>query len=189
VLLDEPRGYLFHGGDVAAPVFRRIALPVLRYLGVAPDAMESEGEQTAAGPTMRDRIAFASSGNGRKKAHGKTADEHEEEEQEPFEPVPLPAPGAVVSGDSVLLPDMAGHTLRRAVAYLGRIGLSARVMSAAGADAAAAVIGSQVPTPGTMVMRGSEVVLTPGIPQPRPEEDAIETEEETGAAVARASMR
>ena len=189
VLLDEPRGYLFHGGDVAAPVFRRIALPVLRYLGVAPDAMESEGEQTAAGPTMRDRIAFASSGNGKKKAHDENADKHEEEEQAPFEPVPLPAPAAVVSGDSVLLPDMAGHTLRRAVAYLGRIGLSARVMLAADADAAAAVIGSQVPMPGTMVARGSEVVLTPGIPEPRPDENAIETEEETGAAVARASMR
>lgn len=192
VVLDEPRGSLFHGGDVAAPVFRRIALPVLRYLGVAPDAMESEGGQTARGVTSpRDRVAFASSGDGRKKARGVRdardgRDEDQDDEEAVFEPAPLPALEAVVSGDSVLLPDMAGHTLRRAVAYLGRIGLSARVMSAAGADAAAAVIGTQVPQAGTLVSRGSEVVLTPGIPAPRPDDTAIE--QETGAAVARASM-
>ena len=193
IVLDEPRGSLFHGGDVAAPAFRRIALPVLRYLGVAPDAMESEGEQTARGVTSsRDRVAWASSRDGRKKERGdkkgkrRGRDKHgdEEEEEAPFEPVPLPAPETVVSGSSVLLPDMAGHTLRHAVAYLGRIGLSARV-AAADADAAAAVIGTQVPVAGTMVTRGSEVVLTPGIPR-RPRAD--EGEEETGAAVARASM-
>jgi membrane peptidoglycan carboxypeptidase len=197
VVLDEPRGYLFHGGDVAAPVFRRIALPVLRYLGVAPDALESEGEQTASGvSSWRDRVAWASAGNGGpKKTHGgsrgQRAQREPKEEEAPFEPAPLPVPESVVSGDSVLLPDLAGHTLRRAVAYLGRIGLSARVSAIAAAqrDAAFAVIGTQAPPAGTLVRRGAEVVLTPGIPAPRPEapEDEYE-EEETGAAVARASM-
>jgi cell division protein FtsI/penicillin-binding protein 2 len=37
VMADEPRGPKFHGGDVSAPVFARIALPVLKYLGVPPD--------------------------------------------------------------------------------------------------------------------------------------------------------
>ena len=37
VMVDEPKGPKFHGGDVAAPIFARIALPVLQYLGVAPD--------------------------------------------------------------------------------------------------------------------------------------------------------
>jgi len=37
VMVDEPKGPRFHGGDVAAPVFARVALPVLRYLGVPPD--------------------------------------------------------------------------------------------------------------------------------------------------------
>jgi cell division protein FtsI (penicillin-binding protein 3) len=35
VVLDSPRGP-FHGGEVAAPVFARIALPALRWLQVAP---------------------------------------------------------------------------------------------------------------------------------------------------------
>ena len=37
VMVDEPRGPRFHGGDVAAPVFSRVALPVLQYLQVPPD--------------------------------------------------------------------------------------------------------------------------------------------------------
>jgi cell division protein FtsI/penicillin-binding protein 2 len=37
VMLDEPEGDRYHGGDIAAPVFRRIAGPVLRYLRVPPD--------------------------------------------------------------------------------------------------------------------------------------------------------
>ena len=37
VMVDEPRGAKFHGGDVAAPVFSRIAQPMLMYLKVPPD--------------------------------------------------------------------------------------------------------------------------------------------------------
>ncbi len=36
VMVDEPRG-LYHGGDVAAPVFSAIARQALAYLGTAPD--------------------------------------------------------------------------------------------------------------------------------------------------------
>ncbi len=37
VMIDEPQGPRFHGGDVAAPVFSGIARPVLQYLGALPD--------------------------------------------------------------------------------------------------------------------------------------------------------
>jgi cell division protein FtsI (penicillin-binding protein 3) len=37
VMLDEPEGDRYHGGEIAAPVFRRIAGPVLRYLRVPPE--------------------------------------------------------------------------------------------------------------------------------------------------------
>jgi cell division protein FtsI (penicillin-binding protein 3) len=37
VMVDEPRGAHQHGGDVSAPVFSRVAEPVLRYLGILPD--------------------------------------------------------------------------------------------------------------------------------------------------------
>lgn len=37
VVVDEPRGEKYYGGDVAAPVFARIAAGSLRVLGIAPD--------------------------------------------------------------------------------------------------------------------------------------------------------
>jgi membrane peptidoglycan carboxypeptidase len=37
VMVDEPKGAKTHGGDVAAPVFARIARPTLMYLKVPPD--------------------------------------------------------------------------------------------------------------------------------------------------------
>ena len=37
VMVDEPKGIHQHGGDVSAPVFSRVAEPVLRYLGILPD--------------------------------------------------------------------------------------------------------------------------------------------------------
>jgi cell division protein FtsI (penicillin-binding protein 3) len=39
VMIDEPSGG-YHGGDVAAPVFKRIAEQVLRYKAIAPDVPE-----------------------------------------------------------------------------------------------------------------------------------------------------
>ena len=41
VLIDEPRG-LYYGGQVAAPVFRKIAEKTLNYLSVPPDQPEQE---------------------------------------------------------------------------------------------------------------------------------------------------
>jgi cell division protein FtsI (penicillin-binding protein 3) len=41
VVIDEPRGEAYYGGDVAAPVFSRIASGALRALAASPDALES----------------------------------------------------------------------------------------------------------------------------------------------------
>lgn len=38
VMIDEPSGKSYYGGDVAAPVFARVTADALRALGVAPDA-------------------------------------------------------------------------------------------------------------------------------------------------------
>jgi len=40
VLIDEPTGSLYYGGDVAAPVFASVMSGALRLMGVAPDAMD-----------------------------------------------------------------------------------------------------------------------------------------------------
>ncbi len=53
VMIDEPKGPKFHGGDIAAPVFARVALPALQYLGVQPDRQ---------GPLVFDRAVVAERG-------------------------------------------------------------------------------------------------------------------------------
>ena len=40
VVIDEPGGKLFYGGDVAAPVFANVMAGALRLLGVPPDGLD-----------------------------------------------------------------------------------------------------------------------------------------------------
>jgi cell division protein FtsI (penicillin-binding protein 3) len=42
VVIDEPGGEAYYGGDVAAPVFSNIATGALRALAVSPDALDAE---------------------------------------------------------------------------------------------------------------------------------------------------
>ncbi|MGH8136257.1 MAG: peptidoglycan D,D-transpeptidase FtsI family protein, partial [Steroidobacteraceae bacterium] len=43
VMIDEPRGALYYGGDVAAPVFSAVTAGALRLMSVAPDDLERVG--------------------------------------------------------------------------------------------------------------------------------------------------
>jgi len=49
VMIDEPGGSRYYGGDVAAPVFARIATGSLRTLQITPDALPAERER---GPVL-----------------------------------------------------------------------------------------------------------------------------------------
>jgi cell division protein FtsI (penicillin-binding protein 3) len=40
VVIDEPSGQAYYGGDVAAPVFANVMAGALRLMGVPPDALE-----------------------------------------------------------------------------------------------------------------------------------------------------
>ena len=46
VLIDEPTGSQYYGGDVAAPVFASVMSGALRLLGVAPDEMSKVAPAT-----------------------------------------------------------------------------------------------------------------------------------------------
>ncbi|MGI9247653.1 MAG: peptidoglycan D,D-transpeptidase FtsI family protein, partial [Woeseiaceae bacterium] len=48
VVIDEPRGELYYGSDVAAPVFANVMAESLRLLAVAPDAMPARDPGDAA---------------------------------------------------------------------------------------------------------------------------------------------
>jgi len=120
VVIDEPAG-AYHGGDVAAPVFREIAEQILPDLGIAPDTklkLES------------DQIAYSESAVQSNEA---VKAQEERTRAEDARKATLPSVGrhdgrggevvyAVASSKGVLMPDLRGQSVRdvaRACAQLG----------------------------------------------------------------------
>lgn len=92
VVVNEPGGDKHYGGEVAGPIFRRIAEPSLAYLGVRPDR-----ETTPPGPsTARPAVA--------------AAEGFVDEELAP----PLPGEGG--PGGEVLVPDFTGMSMAEVLA-------------------------------------------------------------------------
>jgi cell division protein FtsI (penicillin-binding protein 3) len=54
VMVDEPHGKAFYGGDVAAPVFSQVVQQSLRTLGVAPDIEFKPEIVNAPGPAVEE---------------------------------------------------------------------------------------------------------------------------------------
>jgi cell division protein FtsI (penicillin-binding protein 3) len=95
VALDTPRGARNQGGDVAAPLFARIAEPVLRYLAVPPD----EGDRSL-------QLVSVSFARLRPAAHH-----------------PAPEPLAAAEAAPGLMPDLRGRSAREAALLAARRGL------------------------------------------------------------------
>jgi cell division protein FtsI (penicillin-binding protein 3) len=53
VMIDEPRGDDYHGGDIAAPVFANIVSGALRVLAVPPDALPAPATTVVAQARVR----------------------------------------------------------------------------------------------------------------------------------------
>ena len=135
VVIDTPRGpNPAFGGTVSAPIFRRIAEPALRYLGIAPDVNSSppvliarraaRREITVAGPTAPLAI--------------------------------VPATGPSLAGQ-VVLPELRGLSLREALRVLARLGITPRVSGEG-------VVIDQDPQPGTALESGGACRLALGRP-------------------------
>jgi len=159
VLLDDPPGDFYHGGDVAAPVFSAIAGPVLAYLGV-PKSSEAV-----------DRIELASMGAGAEpKAKPAGADRDRPRASRraaagdgailPVEPRRPDLRGLLAAAQAggtenpafVPAPDLAGAPLRDAVVSLAAAGLKANVSGEG-------FVARQDPPPGTPLPAGSVVRL------------------------------
>jgi cell division protein FtsI/penicillin-binding protein 2 len=97
VVVDTPRGGVYFGGDVAAPIFKRIAEASLQYLGVArtlnPAPSIVVAADDAAPEIIPTRIGLT---------------------------VPQPS-------DLSHMPDVRGLTMREAVRILGQVGLQAQL--------------------------------------------------------------
>lgn len=109
VVMDEPQGALRNGGQVSAPVFRRIAEQILPELNVAPDAPFDQENLTAqaeipteaeAAPPVSSKSAAAAENNSTKKVEKAIASEKPKETKK--EPKPsgeekkLPKPKTAV---------------------------------------------------------------------------------------------
>ncbi len=98
VSLDTPRGQFNQGGDVAAPLFARIAEPALRHLGVPPEDPERVLRLPPRQPDGRLQASWPAA--------------------------PAPPPLAVrPPGEAALMPDLRGRSAREAAVWAARSGL------------------------------------------------------------------
>ena len=152
VMVDDPKGIHQHGGDVSAPVFSRVAEPVLRYLGVLPDREDplvidapplvAAGRPAPAAVQPASlRLATGSSAAGRGTRRGAAT--------APAEPAapsfgaallkaatrPIPVAGGTLKASllplplaspdrEVAMPDLTGLSLKQATQALARLGLN-----------------------------------------------------------------
>jgi len=154
VVVDEPHGG-FHGGEIAAPTFARIALPALQYMGVMPEeggvVLNRNVEIQAALKSFesmpilpRSRFSPPSTSIA-----------------QPARFVPLalrearPRPDAEEQ-EIAEMPDLSGRSLREANVLLAQMGLVPHL------SGRGSLVGSQDPSPGEEVAPGStcELVLT-----------------------------
>src|SRR5262245_11038078 len=135
VMVDEPVG-AHHGGDVAAPVFKRVAEQVLRYMTVPPDVPSYAPQYVVKQPKPESKP---------------------KREQEPKPPVTtgLTQLAAMHLGDDaelgdVIIPDFHGKSLRQVTEECLKAGLR---LQSFGSGAAI----EQLPLPGTNVRPGTRV--------------------------------
>ncbi len=126
VVIDEPGG-AYHGGDVAAPVFRQIAEQILPDMGVMPDTEFKNAELIARAAQTPAEIA-------RLRNEEKRREEDAREQQTRESTMPRVSARdnkggeivyAVATSNAILMPDLRGRSVRdvaRACARLGHAG-------------------------------------------------------------------
>ncbi len=129
VLIEEPRGGKYYGGDIAAPVFAHIVSQALGILRVAPE--EQRLPETLLAANSAEKIRFP---DGVVPASVRTVEE--------------PATTRTTVTDDAGVPSAVGLSARQALALFARRGLSARIVGSG-------FVIEQSPAPGTPVRAGS----------------------------------
>ena len=138
VSLDSPRGPANEGGDVAAPLFARVAERALVQLGVPPEDPERTLRRIAYRP---ETVVPASFHADRRAASGAST-------------MPDAGPATVDAGR---MPDLRGRSAREAALLAARLGL---IVELKGSGA----VCQQSPEPGTEIEAGMTCVLKLGRP-------------------------
>jgi cell division protein FtsI (penicillin-binding protein 3) len=154
VMLDSPVGG-YHGGDVAAPVFKRVAEQVLAYLDVPHDVPITPAMQLAA--RHRRKSEPAPDVSDFDPAQVETNETSTEQATTPREAVPVAAknPGATVAlaeGEGVKVPRLAGMTVRGVIEQCQKLGLSPVLIGTG-------VAVKQTPEAGATVPPGSRITV------------------------------
>jgi cell division protein FtsI (penicillin-binding protein 3) len=132
IIIDEPTGPRYHGGDVAADVFSRVVGQVLSYLGVPPtrnEIAEWPAEDLRMPDTGNSQLSIAE--------NSEQIDSTLMVSQEVF--------------DNQIVPDFSGLTAREALTRSGRLGLKVR-MNGQG------FVAEQQPLPGTELAQAMPTV-------------------------------
>jgi cell division protein FtsI (penicillin-binding protein 3) len=144
VSLDTPRGARNEGGDVAAPIFARVAEHALARLAIPPDDLDRVWRVSPYKPSNLVPAAYTPNGQN----PGATAP-----------PLPLGREGRgegvkpfVDSGDPGLMPDVRGLSAREAALTAARRGLLVELKGSGR-------VVSQTPEPGTEIEAGTRCVL------------------------------
>jgi cell division protein FtsI (penicillin-binding protein 3) len=174
VMVDEPKGPKTHGGDVAAPVFSRVAAPVLSYLGVPPDrdgTLVIDPSLRAAAPPADRPVAATlklktppertAADQAPVPARGAAAGRAAATDHAPAtvraSALALPATlaGAQDGGDDGFrtMPDLTGLSLRQATEALAGLGLSCS------SQRGGPRVARQTPEPGAPVVPGTRCTV------------------------------
>jgi cell division protein FtsI (penicillin-binding protein 3) len=133
VVLDEPMiGH--YGGDLAGPVFRRVADSSLRYLGVTPSAASAKLQAVTRAGDLADTTLAAM---------------HASERPEMLEPA---VSSAVATKDAVRVPDATGMAMRDAIRAISGAGLVPEI------EGSGRLV-RQAPSPGVAAAKGTSVRL------------------------------
>ena len=117
VVIDEPAG-AYHGGEVAAPVFREIAEKILPDLGIAPDTMLNKEKQLVAQERNPDALLQSEQERARTEAVRRATLPSVERGAARGSEIVF----AAASDKAILMPDLRGRSVRdvaRACAHLG----------------------------------------------------------------------
>jgi cell division protein FtsI (penicillin-binding protein 3) len=161
VLIEEPRGGRYYGGDIAAPVFARVVSQALSILRVAPE--EQRLPETLLASTSAPRVRYPEG--------VVPASVHTSEGIATSVPVAFEPP--VISGDGGV-PSAVGLSARQALALFARHGLSAKVVGSG-------FVVEQVPAPGYPVRPGSVCTLRLAEPAAAPAPGSERHVEESAA--------
>jgi cell division protein FtsI (penicillin-binding protein 3) len=118
VVIDEPRG-AYHGGDVAAPVFRQIAEQILPDLSVLPDVELKPGTELIAQAPIpsSQRVKAAQQQNEEREATLPTVTARN------FSGQASEVVFAVATKNGVLMPDLRGQSVRDVARMCAQLGL------------------------------------------------------------------